>query len=74
MTIHNNDELRSFEQALEQCAGSVLVVTPKGIQYDLKNPMERYPGISSLLTSDAELFATNRSDEMKLLGFFRDAA
>ena len=39
MKICNKDELRLFEDTLEQCKDSVLVLTPEGDQYDLKNPI-----------------------------------
>ena len=70
MKICNKDELRLFEDTLEQCRSSVLVLTPEGNQYDLKNPMEKYLGIASLIgNEDPELFASNREDEMKLFTY-----
>ena len=56
MKICNKEELRLFEDTLEQCEHSVLVLTPEGDQYDLKNPMEKYLGIASLIgDEDPEL-------------------
>ena len=73
MMIRNNDELKLFEETLDRCNASVLVVTPEGKQYDLKNPVERYLGIASMLSKDEydepELFATSREDEMKLIRY-----
>ena len=75
MKICNKDELRLFEEALEQCKSSVLVLTPDGDQFDLKNPMERYPGIASLLgNEDPELFASSHEDEMKLFRYLEKIA
>lgn len=73
MTIRNNDELKMFEKTLEGCRASVLVVTPQGDQYDLKDPSQRYLGIAEMLRGSAdgepELFASAREDEMKLFRY-----
>ena len=75
MKICNKEELRLFEDTLEQCRRPVLVLTPEGDQYDLKNPMEKYPGIASLLSDeDPELFASSSEDEMKLFRFLEKIA
>ena len=75
MKICNKDELRLFEDTLEQCRSSVLVLTPEGEQFDLKNPMEKYAGIASLLGSeDPELYASSREDEMKLIDYLQKTA
>ena len=42
MKIRNNDELKLFEETLDRCEASVLVVTAQGEQYDLKDPAQRY--------------------------------
>ena len=76
MLIRNNDELKMFEQALDRCGNSVLMVTHHGDQYDLKDPAERYMGIAEMLQKDGyeepELFATSSADEVVLLDFFRE--
>ena len=74
MLIRNNDELKKFEETLDRCGRSVLLVTSRGEQYDLKNPAERYIGIAEMLQKDGadepELFATDHSDENCLMGYF----
>ena len=75
MKICNNNELKLFEDTLEQCKHSVLVLTPEGEQYDLKNPMEKYLGIASLIGSeDPEVFASDSADEMKLFNYLEKIA
>jgi len=75
MKICNNDELKLFEDTLEQCEHSVLVLTPEGNQYDLKDPMEKYPGIASLIgDEDPEVFASDSADEMKLFNYLEKIA
>ena len=75
MKICNKDELRLFEDTLEQCEHSVLVLTPEGDQYDLKNPMEKYLGIASLIgDEDSEIFASDYKDEMRLFGYLQKTA
>ena len=75
MKICNKDELRLFEDTLDQCTQSVLVLTPEGDQYDLKNPMERYLGIASMIgNEDPELYASNYEDEMKLFRYLEKTA
>jgi len=73
MRIRNNDELKLFEETLDRCGDSVLVVTAQGEQYDLKDPAQRYLGISEMLResgcSEPELFATSCTDEMQLFRY-----
>ena len=71
----NHDELKLFEDTLEQCNHSVLVLTPEGEQYDLKDPMEKYLGIASLIgNEDPEVFASDSADEMKLFNYLEKIA
>ena len=74
MKIRNNDELKLFEETLDRCDASVLVVTAQGDQYDLKDPAQRYLGISEMLRgegiSEPELFASSCRDEAQLFRFF----
>ena len=69
MMIRNSDELKRFEETLDRCRASVLVVTPRGLQYDLKDPAQRYLGIAEMLRGDEsgepELFASCCEDEMQ---------
>ena len=73
MKIRNNDELKLFEETIDRCSDSVLLVTPQGEQYDLKDPAQRYLGIAEILRGDEsgepELFTTSCGDEMRLFGF-----
>lgn len=73
MLIRNNDELKRFEETLDRCGRSVLMVTCNGDQYDLKDPAERYMGIAEMLRKDGwqepELFATDRADEEQLISY-----
>ena len=41
MKIRNNEELKLFEETLDRCTASVLVVTQQGEQYDLTDPAQR---------------------------------
>ena len=72
MKIRNNEELKLFEETLDRCDASVLVVTQQGEQYDLADPAQRYLGIAELLSKtgceEPELFASSAKDEME---FFR---
>ena len=73
MMIRNNNELKLFEETLDRCAASVLVVTAQGNQYDLKDPAQRYLGIAEMLRDNGwqepELFASSGNDEALLLGY-----
>ena len=74
MKIRNNDELKLFEDTIDRCGASVLVVTAQGEQYDLKDPAQRYMGIAAMLSAEdgfmePELFASVREDEAKLIGY-----
>ena len=75
MKIRNNDELKLFEETLDRCDASVLVVTAQGDQYDLKDPAQRYLGIAEMIREEGinepELFASSYKDEMKFFEYFR---
>ncbi len=74
MKIRNNDELKLFEETLDRCDASVLVVTAQGDQYDLKDPAQRYLGISELLTKDGfnepEVFTSTYHDDVQFFEYF----
>ena len=76
MKIRNNDELKLFEETLDRCHGSVLVVTPDGKQYDLKEPAGRILGIAEMLRKNGwdepELFTTSGDDEMQFFSLLQD--
>ena len=73
MKIRNNEELKLFEETLDRCTASVLVVTQQGEQYDLTDPAQRYLGIAEMLTKEGfeepELFTSSCEDEMKFFRF-----
>ena len=73
MMIRNNDELKLFEETIDRCGASVLVVTAQGEQYDLKDPAQRYLGIAEMLrghgADEPELFASSGRDEMELFRY-----
>ena len=73
MKIRNNEELKLFEETLNRCEASVLVVTAQGNQYDMKDPAQRILGLAEMLrgdgTSEPELFASSSMDEMKLFEY-----
>ena len=76
MKIRNNDELKLFEETLDRCRSSVLVVAPDGNQYDLKEPDGRFLGIAEMLRKDEadepELFTTSYEDEMQFFHMLHD--
>ena len=73
MKIRNKDELKLFEETLDCCDASVLVLTAQGNQYDLKDSMQRYLGIAQMIgekeDDEPEVFTSSREDEMKLFGY-----
>jgi len=73
MRIRNDNELKLFEETLDRCDASVLVVTAQGDQYDLKDPAQRYLGIAEMLrengVNEPELFASSCRDEMRLFDY-----
>ena len=78
MKIRNNDELKLFEETLDRCSDSILLVTPQGDQYDLKDPAQRYLGIAEMIRGEGinepELFASSYKDEMKLFNYLNAVA
>ena len=73
MKIRNNDELKLFEETLDRCSDSVLVVTQQGEQYDLADPAQRYLGIAELLSKEGyeepEVFTCSGRDEMAFFDY-----
>ena len=73
MKIRNNEELKLFEETLDRCSDSILLVTPQGDQYDLTDPAQRILGIAEMLSrngyEEPELFASSCTDEMKLFDY-----
>ena len=75
MKIRNNEELKLFEETLDRCHSSVLVVAPDGTQYDLKEPDGYILGIAEMLREneydEPELFTTSHEDEMQFFGMLQ---
>ena len=73
MTIKNDKELKLFEDMIDRCRRTILLVLPCGKQYDLKNYMDRYLGIAEMLKTvtaeEPELFAACYEDEMNIFEF-----
>ena len=73
MMIRNNEELKLFEETLDRCEASVLVVTAQGNQYDMKDPSQRCLGLAAMIhdrgINEPEVFASHAADEMKLFGY-----
>ena len=75
MRIRNENELKLFEETLDRCDASVLVVTAQGEQYDLSDPAQRYLGIAEMLRrsgeNEPELFTSSHGDEMRFFGYLK---
>ena len=73
MKIRNNDELKLFEETLDRCEASVMVVTAQGTQYDMKDPAQRILGLAEMIRgkgiNEPEIFASSYTDEMKLFDY-----
>jgi len=82
MTIRNEEELKMFENILNRCKSTVLLVTMEGEQFDLTTPMGRIQGINAMLGiehdyEEPELFTSRFEDTMLLfeyLDYCRNAA
>ena len=78
MNIRTKEELQMFEEAIDRCQRSLLLLTPDGKQYDLKNRVDRYQGIARLMSGkdweSPELFTTCAADEMILFDYFEHCA
>ena len=73
MKINNNETLHAFEKAIDNCSSEVYLVSPRGEQYNLKNPIEKYEGIAELLKDkweQLELFTSKRADEKVMFDFY----
>ena len=73
MMIRNNKELKLFEETLDRCEASVMVVTAQGNQYDMKDPSQRCLGLAAMIRgrgiNEPEIFASSCADEMRLFDY-----
>ena len=73
MKIRNDEELKLFEETIDRCDASVLVVTAQGEQYDLKDPVQRVLGIAEMIRGEGidepELFASCCRDESRIFEY-----
>ena len=74
MIINNKMELNLFEKAVNQCKNAVLVLTPEGKQYNLKNPADFIRGIAELMKKrrdhlESEVYTNCIEDEMSIFDF-----
>ena len=74
MFIKNNKELNLFKKAVEGCRNAVLLLTPEGIQYNLKNPAEYIKGVAELMRErkdrmEAEIYTRGFYDDMMMYDF-----
>ena len=74
MTIRNEEELKMFENILNRCRSTVLLVTMEGEKFDLTTPMGRIQGINAMLGikhdyEEPELFISLFEDTMLLFEY-----
>lgn len=74
MTIRNEEELKMFENILNRCKSTVLLVTMEGEKFDLTTPMGRIQGINAMLGikhdyEEPELFISLFEDTMLLFEY-----
>lgn len=76
MWINNNNELKKFEAAIDNCTSSVWAVTGSGNRYDLKETAGRYLGLASMLSADEysepEIFTENYEDQATLFAYLQE--
>ena len=76
MWINNTEDIKRFEDTIDQCRKSVIVVTMSGAKYDLKKSEERNDGIFSMLNvkeyEEPEVFAGCPEDEMLLFDYLEN--
>ena len=73
MRIRDKEDLKRFEETINQCRKPVWIVTPSGEQYNLKNPAQRAKGLACMQCKneyeEPEVFALCAEDEMVLFGY-----
>ncbi|MCR5138173.1 MAG: hypothetical protein K6C12_13990 [Oscillospiraceae bacterium] len=72
MTVRNDEELKLFLDTVDQCE-DVILVTPDGMEYDLKDLRERFIGLGKVIDSEEEpeleVYCQNREDVAKMLQY-----
>ncbi len=77
MKIRNMEELKRFEEVVDQCAKTVWIVTASGEQFNLKKASERSLGLSRMLCTkeyeEPEVFTNCVEDEMLMFDFIESS-
>ena len=75
MTVRNDEELKLFLDTVDQCE-DVILVTPDGMEYDLKDLRERFIGLGKVIDSEEEpeleVYCHNREDVAKMLQYMEN--
>ena len=73
MKIRNEAERAMFEETIDRCHRTIWLITPRGENYDLKNPVDRCVGIAKMVTAtdydEPEIFTSCCEDEMMMFEF-----
>lgn len=75
MRIHNISDLEDFVKVINSCEGNVWLESTEGDKINLKSQLSQYIALGALLSERGdclELFCSDRNDEAKMVGFFRD--
>ena len=72
LTVRNNEELKLFLDTVDQCE-DVILVTPDGMEYNLKDLRERFIGLGKAMNAEEnpelEVYSQNREDVARLFHY-----
>ena len=74
MRTRTENDVRKFNEALEQCRRPVYLVSADGTQYNMKSTEGYYAGMGEWIRdtdNEMELFASTYADEAVMMNFYR---
>jgi len=76
MWINNTNDIKRFEETLDNCKDSVWIITDSGERYDLKEEREHIIGLAKMLEAEEynepEVFAESYADQAQLMKYLNE--
>lgn len=72
MKLKSINDIKAFQQIIDECESDVWLESTFGDKYNLKSTLSQYVAIGELISQrgdDLELFARSQRDTVKLMNF-----
>ncbi len=78
MWINNTEDIKRFEDTINHCRKSVIIVSMTGAEYDMKKPEDFMKGLSCMINAaeynEPEVYANCPDDEDLLFRYLNNKA